>query len=90
MFSLKNSWWFYAIYNWTQKSHKIDKSVVNQISLEKTNGLHLFKSYCNFEINILKIKVELINLLKILKSENKTVVGYVTTSKSTTLLNFLE
>ena len=71
-----------------KNAHKIDKSVVNQISLEKTNGLHLFKSYCNFEINILKIKVELINLLKILKSENKTVVGYAATSKSTTLINF--
>lgn len=67
--------------------HKIDKTVSDQIKLEKKSGLHLEKSYFNFENKIMKIKKDLVNLLKSLKVNNKTVVGYAATSKSTTLIN---
>ncbi len=68
--------------------NKIDKSVSKQISLEKDRGLHLIKSYYDFEVNVMKIKLDLIKLLKKIKSDKKTVVGYAATSKSTTLINF--
>jgi len=71
-----------------KNKNRIDESVFRQIDLEKKSGLHLEKSYLNFEEKIKTIKSELVNLLNTLKSKNKKVVGYAATSKSTTLINY--
>ena len=68
----------------------IDKSVLKQIEIEKNNNLHLESSYFYFENNIKKIRDDLLVLLKNIKSNNKKVVGYAATSKSTTLINYFK
>lgn len=65
-------------------SPKVKKTLMN----EKKLGLDKIKTYLNFENKINKIKTNLISLLKELKKNNKKVVAYGATSKSTTVTNY--
>ncbi|MAF36512.1 hypothetical protein CL622_05340 [archaeon] len=67
---------------------QIDKSVDEQIKIEKEYGLDTIKPYQDFNKKINDRKINLLNLLKKLKGDNKKIVGYGAPAKATTLLNF--
>ena len=69
-------------------TRKIENSVTEQLEIEKNIGIHLKSTYEKLSISIEKSKDELLWLLKSLKEEGKTVVGYGATSKSTTVINY--
>ena len=76
-------------YSIAHKGAKIvSKNVLNLIDKEKGMGLNKIDAYINFTDNVNKIRQDLIELLKRLKSEKKKVVAYGATSKSTTVTNY--
>ena len=68
--------------------HDVNPSVAFLLKKENYQGLHLQSTFLKFKENCEKSKNDLLNLLKKLKFENKKVIGYGATSKSTTILNF--
>ena len=66
----------------------VSQNVINLINKEKKIGLDNKYAYMDFTNSIDKIKVDLIELLKKLKSDGKKVVAYGATSKSTTVTNY--
>ena len=75
---------YYISHQNVKKSIRVKKL----LTLEKKLGLNKSKTFLKFESNIKKIKKDLMNLLKKLKSQNKKVVAYGATSKSTTVTNY--
>ena len=71
-----------------KNKHKISNKVSKILTFEKEFGLNSIKTYLKFEDKINKIKNNLIALLKNLKKNNKKVVAYGATSKSTTVTNY--
>ncbi len=69
-------------------SHKVSKSVTELIEYEKLNQFDKLLTYIQFKNKCEKSKNDLKNLLLKLKKENKNIVGYGATSKSTTILNY--
>ena len=70
------------------KKIKKQSDVDNHIKKEIKFGLHKLKTYQKFAKNVLKSKIELIKIFKKLKKENKNIIGYGATYKSSTILNF--
>jgi methylation protein EvaC len=65
------------------------KGVVTQIlAKEKAQGLDRLETFEKFRVNVEKSKLDLVTLLKDLKSRGKKIAGYAATSKSTTVLNY--
>jgi len=58
------------------------------IKLENLEGLNNFKTFVKFAQRIKKSKNDLIRLLKKLKKENKKIISYGATYKSTTVFNY--
>jgi methylation protein EvaC len=71
-------------------SHEISNNVLKIIMNEEKNGFKEISTYERFRDNCEKSKKELLALLTKIKAENKRVVGYGATSKSTTVLNYSE
>lgn len=69
-------------------AYSIRNSVKQQLELELNLGLDKIETYMQFAKNCEKNKKDFVDLLKKLKSNNKRVVGYAATSKSTTVLNY--
>jgi methylation protein EvaC len=69
---------------------RISESVSNLIAKEKKMGLDSPEAYSNFANDVDRIKDDLIALLRKLKDEDKKVVAYGATSKSTTVTNYFE
>lgn len=69
-------------------SHKVRESVTKQLQKENILGLDKLETFLRFRDNCEMSKKELLKILTKLKSENKRVVGYAATSKSTTVLNY--
>ena len=69
-------------------SHKISKAVKKYGDYESKLGLYKLSTYDKFKKNVEKSKKDLVSMLKQLKKQNKRVVGYAATSKSTTVLNY--
>lgn len=67
---------------------KVQDSVVAFIDKERKLGLDNINTYLKFGKKIETNKKKLIKLLKKLKSQNKTLVGYGAPAKGNTLLNF--
>ena len=72
---------------------KIGKGIVNEsfatnVSYEKVLGLDKFETFKNFAQRVEQSKKDLVNLLKQCKKENKKVISYGATSKSTTVFNY--
>ncbi len=76
------------IYLKKDKNSKIDKSVKNILAEEDSYGIKKFSTYKNFadKVNIIKQNVK--NNIKKLKLEDKKLIGYGSTAKATTSLNF--
>ena len=58
------------------------------INSEKKSGLNKFKTFFNFSKRVKKSKKELISLLDRLKKNNKKIISYGATYKSTTVFNY--
>jgi 2-polyprenyl-3-methyl-5-hydroxy-6-metoxy-1,4-benzoquinol methylase len=69
-------------------AYPVKSSVSALLHLEKIQGLDQCSTFFDFRNRVEESKVNLLNLLKELKAQNKTVVGYAATSKSTTILNY--
>ncbi len=70
------------------KNLKISNQVSAQINAEIKFGLNKLSTYYKFGKKALESKRKLITLLKKLKNQNKTILGYGATAKSTTILNY--
>jgi len=66
----------------------ISDNVNKQLDKERSIRLNDIKAYKQFTNDVLIVKNDLIELLDKLQNENKKVVGYGATSKSTTVINF--
>lgn len=71
-------------------SHKINKSVQKFIDLENRKKLSDINTYREFAKNVAENKIKLSKLLKKLKKEKKSIVGYGAPAKSTTLLHYFD
>ena len=71
-----------------QGMHPVSKTVTDQLALENERGLDRLETYERFRVSCEKRRVELMDLLKKLKREGKSVVGYAATAKSSTILNY--
>lgn len=67
---------------------RVSERVKVLIAQEKEQGLMQETIYLRFAENVKKNKEDLLTLLKRIKEEGKSVVGYGATSKSTTVLNY--
>jgi len=67
---------------------KVDKSVELSKSYERILGLDQFKTFKRFAQRVEQSKEDLIRLLTQCKKENKKVISYGATSKSTTVFNY--
>jgi methylation protein EvaC len=71
-----------------KNAYPIKSSVEKLLDQERAQGLDKFSTFANFRKNVEDSKNDLVNLLKELKSQGKSVAGYAATSKSTTILNY--
>ena len=71
-----------------RNAYEISDSVKKIIDKEKKQGLDSFEKLKYFDDNCKKSKKNLLEILNRIKEENKKVIGYAATSKSTTILNY--
>ena len=73
-------------------SHKgaitVSDNVTRQLAKEEALGIHKSETYFRLRYNIEQSRDRLIEMLNNLKKQNKRVVGYGATSKSTTVINY--
>jgi len=69
-------------------AHQIKASVAKWLKKEKELGLDKSKTYDKLKKNIEISRQDLVTILTKLKKQNKRVIGYAATSKSTTVLNY--
>jgi len=67
---------------------KTSKKISLILSEEKQNGIHLVQTYRKFKKKIDKIKLNLLDLLKNLKLQNKKIHGYGASTKGNVLLQY--
>lgn len=67
---------------------KISNKVKKQIENEKKFGLHKLVTYKQFAKKVKLSKKNLLNILKKIKSKNKSIIGYGATAKAVTILNY--
>ena len=66
----------------------VHKNVQKQLKYEDDIGLTKVESFNQFKTNCEKYRKDLMELLKDIKSQGKTISGYAATSKSTTIINY--
>ena len=71
-----------------KNAKKIQNSVIEHQNNEDSFGIKKISTYLKFKENVVKSKEKLTSLLKNLKSNKKTIVGYGAPAKSTTILNY--
>ncbi len=69
-------------------AYPIEKAVKTTSAKEKRAKLTEAATYKNFQVATKKVKKDLLTLLKKLKKENKTVIGYGACAKGNVLLNY--
>ena len=69
-------------------AYPVKNSVAELIEKERAQGLDKLSTFKTFRTNVEQSKQTLVALLRELKSQGKSVVGYGATSKSTTILNY--
>jgi methylation protein EvaC len=67
---------------------KINKNVIMQIKNELRFKVDKFKTYIEFKNKVEKSKKKLVNLFNQIKKRNKKIIGYGSTAKSVTVLNY--
>ena len=71
-----------------KKQYEINKSVIKKLDEERKLNLDNIDSCLNFKKNCEISKKKLIEKIKKIKEQKKTICGYAATSKSTTILNY--
>ncbi len=69
-------------------TRKVSAAVTDQLAKENKLGLHRSETYIRLHNAIKRSRESLIKMLHKLKRQNKRVVGYGATSKSTTVTNY--
>ena len=69
-------------------NNKIDSSVIEFINQEQKLGLDKLETFQKFAKEVNEHKLEILNLLKKLKSEGKKIVAYGMSGRGNTLLNY--
>ena len=67
---------------------KINNSVKRQLNKELTFKMDKFNTYINFKKKVELSKKKLVNLFNEIKKNNKKIIGYGSTAKSVTVLNY--
>ena len=67
---------------------KINNSVKRQLNKELTFKMDKFNTYINFKKKVELSKKKLVNLFNNIKKNNKKIIGYGSTAKSVTVLNY--
>jgi methylation protein EvaC len=70
--------------------YPLSEDVIHLIQMEENKGLHKISTYEKLCQNIHQSKLQLMDLLNDLSSQNKRVIGYGATSKSTTVINYCD
>ncbi len=76
------------IYIKKDKKVKIEQSVKKMLREEEIFGIKDFKTYQKFGQKVYKIRENVLENIKKLKSKNKKIIGYGAPAKATTALNF--
>ncbi|MDC0433513.1 NAD-dependent epimerase/dehydratase family protein [Pelagibacteraceae bacterium] len=76
------------IYVKKDKKVKIDSSINKMLREEESFGIKKYKTYQDFGKKVYNIRENVIRNIKILKKNNKKIVGYGAPAKATTALNF--
>ena len=71
-----------------EAKYKITNRLTKIIKSEKKSGLDKYKTFLNFSKRVKKSKKDLIRLLDRLKKNNKKIISYGATYKSTTVFNY--
>jgi methylation protein EvaC len=71
-------------------AHPVSERVLRLLSNETELGLGKTETYDRFRENCAASRLNLVSLLKDLRTKNKRVLGYAATSKSTTVLNYCQ
>ena len=72
----------------TTAKYKSTLKLKKYLELEKKNNLNKFETYIKFSNRVKKSKKSLYELLKKIKRENKKIISYGATYKSTTVFNY--
>ena len=72
----------------SNSNRKIEKSVKNQKDKEIRYGLDKINTFIKFSMRVKESKKKLISIFSKIKSQNKKIIGYGATAKSTTILNY--
>lgn len=78
---------------WAQRTDdvkKVSDSVERQLSFERVLGLDFLDTFNNFASRVEDSRIDLYNLLSRCRQNNKKVISYGATSKSTTIFNYCE
>ena len=78
----------YYIKKKKNKKIKFSNKYKKNLNLEKNYGLHKFSCFKNFSKKVENSKKSLIKLLKNIKKNNKTIIGYGASAKAVTILNY--
>ena len=76
------------VYVKKNKKVKIDSSINKMLKEEESFGIKKYKTYQDFGKKVYDIRENVIRNIKILKENNKKIVGYGAPAKATTALNF--
>ena len=76
------------VYVKKNKKVKIDSSINKMLKEEESFGIKKYKTYQDFGKKVYNIRENVIRNIKILKENNKKIVGYGAPAKATTALNF--
>ena len=76
------------IYVKKDKKVKIDSSVKKMLKSEEKFWIKRYKTYQEFGKKVYKIRDNILKNIKILKKNNKQIIGYGAPAKATTALNF--
>ena len=71
-----------------KSKRKVESSVKTQKNKELKYGLHKKITFIKFSERVKESKKKLISIFKKCKSQNKKIIGYGATAKSTTILNY--
>lgn len=77
-----------AVKNNSVLSSKISSEAKWLLTQEKNHDVYSLDSFKVFEKNVQRQKIDLINLLKILKEKGKTVIGYGASTKGNVILQY--
>jgi len=72
----------------SNRYQEIEKSVLENLAMERIFGLNKFEAYETFADRVKKSKDDLVSMLKKLKEEGKKVITYGAASKVTTVFNY--